>query len=1131
MTTTILSPNHPTNLRKQARATLDTSFSVRSYLGAAAALLEKAESSDRQGHLEQAFVNYIKAANVASFITKHPEWPKIQADRGPTWSRYQDFMQRVTDVITRATRIENTLREREEHNARNAEQQRQQQQTQRVGQAQDGTSRSGQPDPPPPPPAEPGPAKQLRSDQADQGNAAAALARASILPPKGQQSTTASGSATPVLTERPPGGGEQSDHVATLADRLSALRTGGLTGSGGGVPMSKRLSEPMVPGRGREEDRSGGGREQEIPTASQFAQSYPSLDELDKAQASDLPSAPTSAPGDDSMLPSAPSHAPGRRPLPNPPAPPNDLTIGRDVPKPFSIESPRKAPPQPPASSSSSAVGSPSKPRPARPASLVPGSSSSASAPKARPMTGPSDQQVGTKPSLPRGNHIKVEELWQALNPGFERVGEGSESRMVRKRGLEILLLDLRSRQEFEKGRVAPDAVCLEGSVLLRPDMTSADIEDRLLLAPPAEQHAFTNRHKYDAVVLYDRSSRLLGPPNPSNPGISGWPTYDEALRSYEHLEIVRKAIFEQEFTKALKSPPLLLVGGWESWSRKVGTPPSEASAAASNGRMPRTSGGSMSAGSSSPEELLKRQRRQGFMMPDGKSPPLGLVPGGGFAAPSMPAKAYQTPGAAPPSGAPGYPPTAASNASGNASYLPSQPSIPYGEAHHVSPTLTRHGSGGGFDYPQLRSNIASPPAAVSSNGVSTRSTTSHAVASTDISQQRPKALSISSAVGAGGSRANIRMLPSFDDLRIGLTGLKNVGNSCYQNATLQCLSATIPLAKFMLDGSYKRDINKVNPLGTQGALAESFAHLVKVMWSEQYTFVSPVTFREAISKFAPTFRGFEQHDSQEFLAFLLDGLHEDLNRVVNKPPPVDMTPQREEELETLPQQVASVKEWTIYRQRNDSLIVDWFQGQFRNRMTCLTCGKTSTTYNAFMYLSLPIPQGRSFSKVTLYQCLDSFVREEVMDKADAWNCPVCKKPRKATKRLSISRLPIILLIHLKRFSFKGPFTDKIETQVNLPVTGLDLTNYMPPPLSPALAAQYAAQQGVPVSRSQVPPFVFDLFACSHHAGSLSSGHYTASIRNGKEGGWTYIDDSRVTNGGLDRLEGSSPYLLFYRRR
>lgn len=399
-------------------------------------------------------------------------------------------------------------------------------------------------------------------------------------------------------------------------------------------------------------------------------------------------------------------------------------------------------------------------------------------------------------------------------------------------------------------------------------------------------------------------------------------------------------------------------------------------------------------------------------------------------------------------------------------------------------------------------------------------------------------------------------MIPAFDDLRIGLTGLKNVGNSCYQNATLQCLSATIPLAKFMLDGSYKKAINKVNPLGTQGALAESFAHLIKVMWSEQYTFVSPVTFRDAIGRFQSTFKGFDQHDSQEFLAFLLDGLHEDLNYVMHKPAPVDMTPEREHELETLPQQVASVKEWTIYRQRNDSLIVDWFQGQFRNKMTCLTCGKTSTTYNAFMYLSLPIPAtGRGINRVTLFQCLDAFVREEVMDKADAWYCPSCKKPRKATKRLSISRLPMILLIHLKRFSFKGPFTDKIETHVTFPLQGLDLTNYVPAPLPPALAKSYAAQ-GIPLSRSQNPPYVYDLYATTHHFGSLNTGHYTASIKSA--GQWWYCDDSRTVapppgppsasaNGGANgyanggaaahmsegekRIHSNSPYVLWFRRR
>ena len=133
---------------------------------------------------------------------------------------------------------------------------------------------------------------------------------------------------------------------------------------------------------------------------------------------------------------------------------------------------------------------------------------------------------------------------------------------------------------------------------------------------------------------------------------------------------------------------------------------------------------------------------------------------------------------------------------------------------------------------------------------------------------------------------------------------------------------------------------------------------------------------------FGKQFSGSEQHDSQEFLNFLLDGLHEDLNRVLRKPS-IERSPEREAELEKLPQQIASQQEWNLYRTRDDSVVVDFFQGQFRNRMECLTCRKTSTTYNSFMYLSLPIPNSRG--KVSLHQCLDSFVQEEVMEKADAW--------------------------------------------------------------------------------------------------------------------------------------------------
>ena len=112
------------------------------------------------------------------------------------------------------------------------------------------------------------------------------------------------------------------------------------------------------------------------------------------------------------------------------------------------------------------------------------------------------------------------------------------------------------------------------------------------------------------------------------------------------------------------------------------------------------------------------------------------------------------------------------------------------------------------------------------------------------------------------------------------LTGLRNLGNSCYMNSVLQCLFATFPMAKYILNSYYLDDINKTNPLGTGGRIAEELAVLIRVAYCGKYRSVSPYEFKRTIGRFAPEFGGTKQQDSQEFLLVLLDQFHEDTNRV-----------------------------------------------------------------------------------------------------------------------------------------------------------------------------------------------------------------------------------------------------------
>ena len=123
--------------------------------------------------------------------------------------------------------------------------------------------------------------------------------------------------------------------------------------------------------------------------------------------------------------------------------------------------------------------------------------------------------------------------------------------------------------------------------------------------------------------------------------------------------------------------------------------------------------------------------------------------------------------------------------------------------------------------------------------------------------------------------KVNFEEAAREDGEPLGVVGLRNLGNTCFLNSSIQCLSATIPLTDYFLGYNYRSEINHDNFLGTGGKLVTAYAELMKKMWLGKDSVVLPTEFKAQLEKFSPQFRGNHQHDSQELLSFLLDGIHE----------------------------------------------------------------------------------------------------------------------------------------------------------------------------------------------------------------------------------------------------------------
>ena len=263
-----------------------------------------------------------------------------------------------------------------------------------------------------------------------------------------------------------------------------------------------------------------------------------------------------------------------------------------------------------------------------------------------------------------------------------------------------------------------------------------------------------------------------------------------------------------------------------------------------------------------------------------------------------------------------------------------------------------------------------------------------------------------------------------------------------------------------------------------------------------------------SIWRFADYMAGYEQQDAHEFLVALLNALQSHLQQPQPQPGP--------------------------RRGEQQSFVHQVFSGMFRSDLSCLRCGATSSTYEPFLDLSLPLEAkraatpmatGRTKPPQRLEECLEQFMSSEVL--TDSVTCEACGQTAQRSKQITIDRLPNVLTLHVKRFDAVND--RKISDPIEFPGTSLDMAPYLSSCRVRQSSGPHAAQGDAMGSAPARPKILYDLTAVVNHSGSMSQGHYTAFVVEG--GQWFRCDDTQVSPATEQEVLQSEGYMLFFIRR
>jgi len=334
-----------------------------------------------------------------------------------------------------------------------------------------------------------------------------------------------------------------------------------------------------------------------------------------------------------------------------------------------------------------------------------------------------------------------------------------------------------------------------------------------------------------------------------------------------------------------------------------------------------------------------------------------------------------------------------------------------------------------------------------------------------------------------------------------GLSGLANLGNTCFINSCIQVLSHTYELNNFLEQETYKNKLRKKY----DSALFLEWDNLRKIMWNENCV-VSPGKFIKTIQKVAQLkgmemFTGYSQNDLPEFLLFLIDCFHTSLSREIK------MTISGKPENET---DIVAIKCFEMIKNmysKEYSEIWNLFYAVHVSEITNLETGKQiNLTPEPYFMIDLPIPANNK--SPSLIDCFNLYVEGEVMEGENGWYNSEIKERINIRKKIQFWSFPNILVIDFKRFNARF---QKNQILITFPLDDLDLSEY--------------------VIGYKKETYKYELYGVCNHSGGVMGGHYTAYVKNAN-GKWYHFNDTSVSEVGLnDSIISPKAYVLFYRKK